>query len=47
MYEVRLEKRGILPAFVTVFLSGDKDIGRITLTSWASHHTSGPQSLPC
>ena len=33
MYEVRLEKRGIMPTSVTVFLSSDKDLGRIAASS--------------
>ena len=36
MYEVRLEKRGIMPTSVTVFLSSDKDLGRIAASSWSS-----------
>jgi len=37
MYEVKLGKNGIVPTFMTVFLSRDKDLGRIALASWASH----------
>ena len=34
MYEVKLGKKGMIPRFLTLFLSGDRDLGTIALTSW-------------
>ena len=44
MYEVKLGKKGIIPTFFTLFLSGDKDLGTMVLRSWAFNATGSPPS---
>ena len=44
MYEVKLGKNGIVPTFMTVFLSSDKDLGTMALSHWQVAASSGPPS---
>ena len=44
MYEVKLGKNGVVPTFMTVFLSSDKDLGTMALSHWQVAASSGPTS---
>ena len=37
IYEVKVEKRGIMPTSVTVFLSSDKELGKIAAYCRPNH----------